>query len=261
MLCLPKPRVSLGQIRQTTQDMLRRGASIHELNTMRTQLEVLKGGGLARELGHVRDCHCYLLSDVIGDDTSVIASGPMHDAFPPRTPHTIVAGNNSVIDALSAWCARSQIELARTTRGVIGDAADAGQTLAQQLIASDSDQTTAVIMGGEPTVDTHGSDGIGGPMLELGISAACELSKASFDWSLLTFTTDGVDGPSGAAGMVMARSMLNAPIKQQAARAALSQHDTLSICDTLGATIRTGPSGTNVNDIAIAIRWSNDKQA
>lgn len=261
MLCMPRARVTLGQIRQTTKDMLTRGASIGELNAVRSQLETLKGGGLARELAHVADTRCYLLSDVIGDDPSIIASGPMHDAFPPRSPHTIIAGNNTAIDSLAAWCVRSGIEPVHTQRGVICGAADAGTDLARHLIEHTAENTVAVLMGGEPTVDTHGSDGIGGPMLELGVSAAVKLSEQAFDWSVLTLTTDGVDGPSQAAGMVITRSMLSAPIKQQAARLALQHHDTRSICDTLGATINTGPTGTNVNDIAVAIRWGKNTQA
>lgn len=261
MLCMPKPRVTLGQIRQTTKDMLARGASIGELNTVRSQLETLKGGGLARELAHIAQARCYLLSDVIGDDPSVIASGPMHDAFPPRSPHTIIAGNNTAIDSLGAWCVRCGIEPVHTLRGVICGAANAGDALARQLIEHNADKPIAVLLGGEPTVDTHGSDGIGGPMLELGVSAAVKLSEQAFDWSVLTLTTDGVDGPSNAAGMVITHSMLGTPIKRQAAWAALQHHDTLSICDTLGATINTGPTGTNVNDIAVAIRWGKNTQA
>jgi glycerate-2-kinase len=105
-------------------------------------------------------------------------------------------------------------------------------------------------------VNTHGTDGIGGPTLELTLSAALALSQHEFDWSVIGFTTDGIDGPSGVAGCVLTSSMLSAPIKRQAVESAIRHHDTLSICDTLGATIRTGPTGTNVNDIAMAIRWN-----
>ncbi len=264
MLCLPQPRVSLGQIRQTTKDMLQRGATIQELNTMRAQLETLKAGGLARELMHVHDRFVFLLSDVIGDDPSIIASGPMHDAHTPRTTHTIIASNHTALDALAAWCAHNQIRCERTTRGVVGDAAHAGHSLAAELIDTVAEHSNhepvAVLLGGEPTVNAAGSVGIGGPMLELGLAAATRLARTNFDWSVFTFTTDGMDGPSQAAGLVIGSSMLTNPLKLQASIEAVEQHDTLPMCDTLGATIVTGPTGTNVNDVAIAIRWPSNQE-
>jgi len=255
MLCSPKPRVSLGEIRQVTQGMLKRGAAIGEINTVRTQLETLKGGGLAHELAQVQQRFVFLLSDVIGNDPSVIASGPMHDAHPPSSTHIIIASNDTAIDALVAWCARSEISCTRIKRGVIDEAAQTGQSLARSLIVADEKAPYAVIMGGEPTVNAEKSDGVGGPMLELGLSAACELTNAQFDWTVLTLTSDGMDGPSAAAGLVMTGSMLSSSTKREEARLALARHDSGTMCDTLGAKITTGPSGTNVNDVAIAIRW------
>lgn len=265
MLCMPRPRVSLGEIRQTTKDMLQRGASIGELNAMRSQLETLKSGGLARELAHVEDRYVLLLSDVIGDDPSIIASGPMHDAHPPSTAHTIIASNNTALDALRAWTVRHDMHCAHIDQGIVAEASQAGQTLAMRLIEtlgnSRSTLPVAVIMGGEPTVNAVGSDGIGGPMLELGLCAATQLAKTNFDWTLLTFTSDGMDGPSQAAGMIITSSMISNTLKQQASIVALQNHDSLSMCDTLGATIITGPTGTNVNDVAIAIRWPNEQSS
>lgn len=256
MLCHPKPRASLGQIRQMTKDMLARGSSIHEINASRSQLETLKAGGLARELSHVVDRYCFLVSDVIGNDPSVIGSGPMHDAFPPRIPHVIVASNDTTLDALVAWCAGEPIECARIDRGVTSESSDVGHTLAHRLANITGNHPTAVVLGGETTVNTQGTDGVGGPTLELALSASLSLAEHDFDWTVIGFTTDGVDGPSGVAGCVFTSCMIHTPIKRQGIESALKHHDALSICDTLGATIRTGPTGTNVNDIAIAIRWN-----
>ena len=138
---------------------------------------------------------------------------------------------------------------------MIDEAAQTGQSLARSLIVADEKAPYAVIMGGEPTVNAEKSDGVGGPMLELGLSAACELTNAQFDWTVLTLTSDGMDGPSAAAGLVMTGSMLSSSTKREEARLALARHDSGTMCDTLGAKITTGPSGTNVNDVAIAIRW------
>jgi glycerate 2-kinase len=258
MLCLPHERATLEDIRDTTQAMLCKGAGIHEINAARARLDVLKNGGLAAKLMHVADRHCFVLSDVIGNDPRVIGSGPMHDANPHRTPHTIIASNDTLIDAGAAWCAHRGILGSPRPRAMTRQAADAGRSLANELMNGEGPKTIAVIMGGEPTVDASKTDGIGGPMLELGLSAALKLAQTDTDWTVISITSDGIDGPSLAAGLVLTASMLSASIKQQAAHAAIRSHDTRSICDTLGATIYTGPTGTNVNDIAIAIRWARE---
>ena len=261
MLCSPKPRVTLGEIRQATSDMLKRGASIGEINAMRSKLETLKHGGLAKELAHVHDRLVFLLSDVIGDDPSVIASGPMHDAHPPTSSHMVIASNDAAVDAVAAWCARNGISCEHITRRVTDSADSAARLLSVQLIASEHQPPIAFVLGGEPTVNASNSAGVGGPMLELGLAAAAELCETSFEWTVLTFTSDGMDGPSEAAGMVITSSMLTNPAKREALRQSLAQHDSRTMCDTLGATITTGPTGTNVNDVAIAIRWPQEDTA
>lgn len=255
MLCAPKPRVTLGEIRQTTQDMLKRGAPIEEINRVRSQLDTLKHGGLAHELRQVDDRFVFLLSDVIGDDPSVIASGPMHDAHPPTTPHVIIASNDTALDALAAWCARNEISSPHITRRVVGEVSDAARMLAVQLTVSEESPPVAFMLGGEPTVNASGTHGIGGPVLQLGLTTALNIADSPFDWSVLTLTTDGMDGPSQAAGTILSASMLAAPDTRQAIRESLERNDTRTMCDTLGTTIITGPTGTNVNDVAIAIRW------
>lgn len=255
MLCSPRPRVTLGEIRQTTKDMLRRGAPIDELNAARARLETLKHGGLANELRHVPQRFVFLLSDVIGDDTAVIASGPMHDGNPPSSPHMVIAANDTAVDALGAWCARQEIACEAVLRGVRGESGRVGAELARTLIGSTATGPCAVALGGESTVDAADSDGIGGPALELGLAAAQLLAEQTFDWTILSLTTDGMDGPSEAAGMVLTSAMLCNPAKRDELARALDRHDARTMCDTLGATITTGPTGTNVNDVAIAIRW------
>lgn len=254
MLCAPKPRVTLEEIIETTRSMLRAGAPIGQINAARARLETLKGGGLAKLLGHVRQSRAYVLSDVIGDDLETIASGPLIDRHPPRIRHTLIAGNDTAIDALLAWCAIEGVGCASPLRHASGQSDDEGRRLAQTLLATRADAPCAACMGGEPTVDTAGSEGVGGPMLELAVSAALELAPSKQRWSVIALTTDGIDGPTDAMGAIITSDMLDNPLSVRAAQMALREHNTLPICDTLGGTIRTGPTGTNINDIAIAIR-------
>jgi hydroxypyruvate reductase len=75
LLTLPAEGISLIDLQATTQLLLRAGATIHQINTIRKHLDIVKGGGLAR-LANGAPIVSLILSDVIGDDLSVIASGP-----------------------------------------------------------------------------------------------------------------------------------------------------------------------------------------
>lgn len=83
----PLEPVSIGELNLLTQGLLRSGASIHELNTVRKHVDHIKGGGLLRFISPARSIH-LILSDVIGDDLSVIASGPT--TFDQTTYHDAI---------------------------------------------------------------------------------------------------------------------------------------------------------------------------
>lgn len=255
MLCSPNPCVTLGEIIQTTEQLLNAGESIQKLNAARSKLETLKAGGLADALAHVAQVNAYVLSDVIGDDIETIGSGPLIHPGIESCQHTIIASNQSAVDALCAWVANEHLNPIAIHRNAIGNACDMGKRMAKEIIASKLMPPIAVCLGGEPTVDVSNSSGIGGPMLELALAGALRLARANFRWTIITLATDGIDGPTNAAGAIITNDMLADPNRLKDAQQALKNHDSLTICDALGATIRTGPTGTNVNDIALAIRW------
>jgi len=257
LLCSPKEGVTLEDLATTSRTLMNSGASIHELNAERSKQETLKAGGLAEVLRHVYQTDAFVLSDVIGDDLRTISSGPLVDQLPPSIEHTIVANNQTILDALCAWIAIEHIHPVKVIKQVTGSANKLGQQIASKLIESSSDLPCAVSLGGEPTVDVEDADGIGGPMLELALSCAYELCKTEFRWTVLTFASDGIDGPTDACGAVISNDMIQSNQTQEAIRSSLESHDTLQMCDTLGATIRTGATGTNVNDVMLAIRWED----
>ena len=264
MLCSPRPGITLEYIAQVTQSMIRSGESIHELNAQRSKFEILKAGGLADVLAHVAQIDAYVLSDVTSDNLRTIASGPLIDpdenASDPQIKHTIIASNNAAVDAMCLWCACQQFNLCDIARGVSGFAQVEGTSLADRLVANTQPGTIVACLGGEPTVDTQSTTGIGGPMLELALSCALQLATgASFRWTVITMATDGIDGPTNAMGAMINSDMLDHPDRREQVQSALDTHNSLQMCDTLGATIRTGPTGTNVNDVAIAIRWDESK--
>ncbi len=251
LLCSPKEDITLERLIQTTNALLKSGAPIQEINQTRAQLETLKSGGLARILDHVARIDALVLSDVIGDDITTIASGPV---AVPSIPHTIIASNQRALDTLIAWIANERINLVNIQRQATGHAAEQGKALADKLINSDSHPPFAACLGGEPTVDAQSSTGTGGPMLELALAGALELARTDFRWTIITFATDGVDGPTDAAGAIITNDMLR-PEHIPSIQNALDEHNALPMCDLLGSTIRTGETGTNVNDLAVAIRW------
>ena len=263
MLCGTESSEALDQLVTQTDQLMRSGATIHELNAMRSKLDPIKLGGLARHLGHLKteQISVYLLGDVIESGESrvesVIGSGPMWSS---GIEHTIIGDNHTALDALCALLASEGIGLAFIKRRATGFASDEGIELAQALLASDDQAPCAVCLGGEPTVRVGDQPGIGGPMLELAARAAVELRGAAFPWTVISLATDGADGPSGVAGAVLTHDMLRAPDATERLRTAIEHHDTLGICDQLGATIRTGHTGTNVNDLALAIRWPGNTQ-
>jgi glycerate-2-kinase len=129
-------------------------------------------------------------------------------------------------------------------------------------IASSGNPTTppaAIVAGGETTVKVKGS-GRGGRNQELALSAALKID--GMDAVVVALATDGIDGPTDAAGamvdgwtMARARSMDLSPIEH------LDENDSYGFFDALGDTIVTGPTGTNVNDIAIILMARHELQS
>jgi hydroxypyruvate reductase len=110
-------------------------------------------------------------------------------------------------------------------------------------------------MGGETTVTVQG-DGAGGRNQELALAAALNLSGAR-RVALMTLATDGVDGPTDAAGAQVTGELLGAAHRMGLdPAAALARNDSYPVLDRLGALIRTGPTGTNVNDLLLGLVYT-----
>jgi len=310
-LSLPRPGVTLDDLRTLTLALLRAGAPIEELNVVRKHLEQLKGGGLARLVGAC-EVEVLLLSDVIGDDPGVIGSGPFapdpstfadalailrgravlnaapaatdllqrgfrglepetlkpaptrldlaaplanrFDPSPTASIRTTILGSNTLaLDAAAAQARELGFHVHHVQSGVTGEARDVGRRLARdaQALADASPHPSCILLGGETTVTLTG-DGRGGRNQELVLAAALQLPTDS-DVVILSFATDGVDGPTDAAG-----ASVTASIIAEARRAgldpdaALARNDSHPLFASLGCLIRTGPTGTNVNDVAAA---------
>jgi len=245
-LCSPRPGVTLEQIIETTNSLNSGGVRIHDLNKARRSLETLKSGGLAAILTQTRNCQAIVLSDVLDDNLNTIASGPMMCPDHP-VEHTIIGNHRTALDAAKEFVGGRDV--GNWNSGISGNSSDRGRELAE---AYEGTNHAPCLIAGETTVDASSTVGIGGPCMELTLSCALELAESGQrDWITLGLATDGIDGPSDAAGAVITSEMLTHSEQQHSAREALVDHNTLPFLESIHAIIRTGPTGTNLNDLCL----------
>jgi glycerate 2-kinase len=292
LLVSPRPPVQLADKIETTKLLLACGASIGEISVVRKHLSLVKGGGLLRRMrGEVVN---LILSDVPGDDPSIIGSGPtvpdpssFADAAAvferyelagrlPRTvldivrrgiagaePETLKPGDQSARRVSTRLIAtnRTALEgaavLARQRgwrveidpRPLEGDTTDAARRFAASLRRPGTSRR-CVLAGGETTVRVSGP-GRGGRNQEFALALVDVLEGT--DIVVLSAGTDGVDGPTPAAGaFVDGTTMGRARQRGSDPARALAQNDSYTFFSQLGDLFVCGPTGTNVMDIKIA---------
>lgn len=279
------PAVSPESLQRITSQLLASGADIHEINAVRKHLSQVKGGRFAQACAPAKVFQ-VVLSDVIGNDLDVIASGPAvadsstsQDALKvcsrygialdeaelfalcqetPKTIYnveTVIAGGvETLCQAAAEACATQGFQPVVLTSALQCEAKDAGAMLAQKaldLAAQESHVPTALIAGGETVVQVKGC-GKGGRSQELAMSAA-KVLEGSKKVCLVAFGSDGTDGPTDAAG-----GFVDGESWQAVFRAGLDpdvlleNNDSYQALCACGGLLITGPTGTNVNDVAIA---------
>jgi len=303
LLPAPVPGVSLADKVDVTSRLLRAGATITELNTVRKHLSRLKGGGLARAAAPARVV-TLVLSDVVGDDLSTIASGPtvpdpttyadalrilderglasataasvlrhlqaggrgeVAETPKPRDPifrrvRTRLIGSNRIsVAAAAGEATRQGLRVLVLTTRLEGEAREVARALVavlRECVESGRPAAPPVCLlaGGETTVTVRG-DGRGGRNQEMAVAAADLLASFPVEAVVATLATDGRDGPSDAAGGVADRtSVARARALGLAPPAAfLAANDSSAFLAPLGDLIVTGPTGTNVVDLAVLL--------
>lgn len=301
LMTLPAGDLTLGDLQETTDALLKRGATIGELNAVRKHLDRLKGGRLARAAAPARVLS-LILSDVVGDSLDVIASGPTAPdptTFPDakgvvdrydlwnelptsvkdhltaglagteaespkagdpcfeRVENRIVGNNRLAVDAAAAAAATRGYRTEVLGTELIGEARELGQRIAAHCLAlrqpTARDRLPACLLGaGETTVTVLGS-GRGGRNQEVALGAAAGI--AGLGGTLVaSFGTDGIDGPTDAAGALVTDETLDRALRLGLdPGAALLDNDAYPFFEALGDLILTGPTGTNVMDLALAL--------
>lgn len=267
----PAPGVTLDELRRATDQLVRSGARIGEINAVRRRLSLLGGGKLAAVTRARLDV--LALSDVIGNDPAAIGSGPATpdptsrdeaiaiarrygvDEAPlaraPETPREPFAHVTFSIlaDAMTLRDA-AVLELSRTFRTLARAALVTGtvEELAAEVIARAGTLAPgeAWVAAGEPTLRVAGK-GTGGRAQHLALLVARAI--AGSDVSFVACGSDGSDGPTPAAG-----AGVDGTTWDPGGEAALAAFDSHPYLQRRGATIVTGPSGTNLNDLFLLAR-------
>ncbi len=275
------PGVDLAQLRAANEWLLASGLDIAQCNRVRKSLSLIKGGRLAAFLAP-RPVLCLAISDVPGDDPAIIASGPLvedtqpSDADIPGLPdflrqslqHPPPRPDRNVFRAVRVdiIATLDQAKTAAATAArqlgyhvilhptlVTGDAAAAGERLAQQLRVAEPRDLH--IWGGETTVRLPPSPGRGGRNQHLALAAALSLQGCP-DVLLLAAATDGSDGPGEDAGaLVDGESVARGALHGVDGLAALAAADAGTLLAASGDLIATGPTGTNVMDIMLGLKY------
>ena len=297
LMAVPADGLTLADKQATTRHLLRAGADIHALNTVRKHLSSIKGGRLAACTAGA--CRTFAISDVVGDDLTVIGSGPTvpdastfrdaldilrrfgaesgDAAYPhavldrvtrgargelPDTPKpndprlarataTVIGGRSNAMDGAARDAESRGYHVIRIDDAVVGEARLAGTSHLRAVLAraTGARRPACIVSSGETTVRVTG-DGKGGRNQEFALACAGVLASLGAPAAAASVGTDGIDGPTDAAGALVDDTTLDR------ARAAhlqpdvfLERNDVYRFFDTLGDLIHTGPTGTNVGDL------------
>jgi hydroxypyruvate reductase len=248
LMVAPHPGIRLSTMQAINDALLRSGADIREMNIVRARLDQLKGGGLARRCAPGQIIG-LILSDVIGDPLDVIASGLTND---PRAANTLVANNTQACQAVADAARALGYAPTIVTTELRGEARERGQEIAQAICTAPPH--TCLIYGGETTVTLRGH-GKGGRNQELALAAVLALGQPSTGHVLVaSFGTDGTDGPTDAAGaLALPDTLTRAATLGLDGSDYLARNDSYHFFQPLGDLLITGPTGTNVADVVVAL--------
>ncbi|MCK0094070.1 DUF4147 domain-containing protein [Yoonia sp. F2084L] len=275
LLPAPAGALTLADKARVSDLLLASGQDIVAMNLIRQQLSDLKGGGFLRQAAP-HPVTALILSDVIGDDLSAIASGPtvaplgtaaeavaalqdaglwdelpsavrahLQDAQPlaalPKARNRLVGSNSQSVMAMAA-AARDAHVIADP---VVGDVADAARMICDQSVIG------TTVWGGETTVVLRGT-GRGGRNQELALRIAQEAAQRGWtQWTCLQGGSDGRDGPTDAAGGLVDQDTLS---KISDLDGLLANNDSYAALKEAGDLLMTGATGTNVADLGVMIR-------
>jgi len=301
LMPLPRDEITIEDKRRITDALLKSGATINEINTVRKHISDFKGGWLAKK-AYPATVLNLIFSDVMGDPLDFIASGPtvpdsttfsdatkvlekyrLWEKAPasirevlsdgqrgliPETPKAgdeafkkvinVIIGNNRLASLATCEYLRSQgLNTLLLTSTMEGEARHVGVMLAsvaREVVASGNplSKPAGVVAGGETTVTVMGK-GLGGRNQEMALAASMKLKDID-GVVAASVSTDGIDGPTDAAGaLVDGKTLARASKMGVVPEKYLAENDSYHYFAKLGDLVFTGPTGTNVNDVSLIV--------
>ena len=279
-----KPLVPGEVLQDITGQLLACGADIVEINTIRKRLSAVKGGRFAECCAPAK-VFSIVLSDILGDPLDMIASGPAvpdtttcaqaqaiaekyslrlteeaKACLQAETPKVLTNVTTQITGSVRELCAAAAAECQKLgyepillTDQLCCQAKEAGSFLGTILRTHcGQGKKLAFLAGGETVVQLTGH-GKGGRNQELALAAAPALDGLS-GVCVFSVGSDGTDGPTDAAGgYVDGQSAAELSARGLSVFSVLKENDAYHALETIGGLIITGPTGTNVNDVAVAL--------
>lgn len=276
---LPVPGMTLANLQGMNRWLLASGFDIHAVNAIRARFSRLKQGGLLRLAGK-RGVAGLVISDVPGDRVESVASGPLspesrqwpnvvlpdwlqilHANLPrplQESPEAIaelriVARNDDALDAIEQRASKENVSCVMR-EALSGDAEEAGIRIGKHLREG---RPGLYLFGGETSVRLPKKPGRGGRNQQLALAAAQEIAGVE-NIHVLAFGTDGIDGNTGDAG-----ALVDGETIERVRAAGLEPYECIATANAnaaltaAGDVIHTGPTGTNVADIVLALKISS----
>ena len=279
-----KPLVDGKVLQDVTNQLLACGADIVEINTIRKRLSAVKGGRFAQICA---PAHVFsiVLSDILGDPLDMIASGPAYpdsstcetavaiaekyqlkltdevkELLTKETPKelsnvtTQITGSvRELCVAAAAACKELGYEPVLLTDQLCCQAKEAGSFLSSVLKTHANDGKNLAFLAGGETVVQLTSKGKGGRNQELALSAAIGM-EGNDTMAVFSVGSDGTDGPTDAAGgYTDGDTAAELRAKGLEVYKVLQDNDAYNALKAVDGLVFTGPTGTNVNDVAVAL--------
>lgn len=279
-----KPLIPAEDLTRLTQELLACGADIVEMNTVRKRFSAVKGGKFAVLCAPAK-VYAVVLSDIIGDPLDMIASGPaypdsstaqqakmiaekyhltltdqMRALLEVETPKTLSNVTTQITGSVRELCRAAEdacrelgYEPVTLTASLSCTARDAGVMLANiAQYHQDRQKSLAFIIGGETVVHLTGH-GKGGRNQELALAAAPGIAGMK-ETAVFSLGSDGTDGPTDAAGgYVDGDTLSELRAKGIEVYQVLQENDAYHALEACGGLIKTGATGTNVNDVSVLL--------
>lgn len=289
LLPAPVKEISLHDKIRLNEILLSSGLDIYQMNLVRQSVSRLKGGGVLN-FAYPAEVQSYILSDVLGDDLSIVGSGPsvfpsgtiadarrllineglftklpirileylenvsIEDSVSINTNAHLIAGNADSVAAMA-----KEIGAQIILEPLIGDVNQAVEKILFEVENFKNDKSFAIAFGGETTVKLKGT-GKGGRNQELALRFAVAANKILLDrpWCFLSGGTDGIDGPTDAAGGLVDNGTLSRLQNgNKSIYEFLENNDSYEALKLAEDLIVIGATGTNVADLQLLIVGSS----